>query len=432
MIDLDAIRANPKVYEKAVKDKFLDVSVKDFLKLDEDRKSKLVKVEEMRAKKNEVSKKIPTLKGAEKEKKLAEMKTFSDDLKTEEAALNSIEENWKAMQLDLPQIPLDSVPVGKDDESNEEVKKVGKIPKFKFTPKDHVILGEELDILDIPRGVKMAGARSYVLKGDGARLEMALLQFSLDKLREKGWTQFTPPYMATYDCFMGTGFFPGVDQENIYALGGQTEKDGPIESDNLYMVGTSEVTVASYHSGEVLKEKDLPLRYAGYSPCFRREAGTYGKDTKGLYRIHQFQKIEQVVLCEANQKEGLKMFNEILSNAEDVMQALELPYRIVTNSTGDMGKGKIFMQDIETWMPSRDSYGETHSCSYLGDYQARRLNIKYEDAGGNKKFAHTLNSTCIATPRILIPILEIYQNEDGTISVPKVLQPYMGKQKKIG
>ena len=440
MIDLDALRANPEAYEKAAKAKFLDVSIKDFLKLDEERKSKLVKVEEMRAKKNEASKKIPTLKGKEKEDLLAEMKTLSEELKTDEDALNNVEEDWKAMQLDLPQIPLDTVPVGKDDESNEEVKKVGDLPKFKFTPKDHVTLGEELDILDIPRGVKMAGARSYVLKGDGARLEMAVLQFSLDKLREKGWTQFTPPYMATYDCFMGTGFFPGVDQENIYALGGQTEKDAPIESDNLYMIGTSEVTVASYHSGEVLKESDLPTRHAGYSPCFRREAGTYGKDTKGLYRIHQFQKIEQVVLCTADQEEGLKMFDEILSNAEEVMQALELPYRIVINSTGDMGKGKVFMKDIETWMPSRDSYGETHSCSYLGDYQARRLNIKYMPAAAatrgsqpapKAQFVHTLNSTCIATPRILIPIMEIYQNEDGTINIPKVLQPYMGNQKII-
>ncbi len=430
MIDLDDLRARPEAYEKASKDKFLDVSIKDFLKLDDERKAKLTKVEEMRAKKNEVSKKIPTLKGKDKEKMLDEMKTFSNDLKTEEDALSAIEENWKAMQLELPQIPLDKVPVGKDDESNKVEKEVGKKPKFDFKPKDHVTLGEELRILDIPRGVKMAGARSYVLKGDGARLEMAILQFALDKLRDKGWTQFTPPYMATYDCFMGTGFFPGIDQENIYALGGQSEKDGPIDPDNLYMIGTSEVTVASYHADEVLKEEDLPLRYAGYSPCFRREAGTYGKDTKGLYRIHQFQKIEQVVLCKADQDEGLKMFDEILANAEEVMQELKLPYRVVTNSTGDMGKGKVFMQDIETWMPSRDSYGETHSCSYLGDYQARRLNIKYMPAG-RPTYVHTLNSTCIATPRILIPILEIYQNKDGSVDIPKVLQPYMGKQKKI-
>ncbi|MBU2213760.1 serine--tRNA ligase, partial [Patescibacteria group bacterium] len=211
------------------------------------------------------------------------------------------------------------------------------------------------------------------------------------------------------------------------------EKRGePINGDDLYTIGTSEVSVASYHKDEVLKEEDLPTRYVGYSPCFRREAGTYGKDTKGLYRVHQFQKVEQVVLCKADQEEGMKMFEEIRTNAEEVMQALSLPYRIIDVCTGDMGKGKVFMQDIETWMPSRNSYGETHSCSYLGDFQARRLNIKYETKDGERKFVHTLNNTCIASPRILIPLLEIYQKEDGSITIPDVLRPHMGGQEQIG
>ena len=231
---------------------------------------------------------------------------------------------------------------------------------------------------------------------------------------------------------MGTGFFPGVDQQNIYAVGGQERKDDPIQGDGLHLIGTSEVTVCSYHKDEVLQEKDLPTRYAGYSTCFRREAGSYGKDTKGLYRVHQFEKVEQVVLCRADQKEGMKMFEEIRNNAEDVLKALKLPYRVLNICTGDMGKGKVFMQDIETWMPSRKSYGETHSCSYLGDFQARRLNIKYETKSGEKKFVHTLNNTCIASPRILIPLLEIYQNADGTVTIPEVLRPYMGGQEKIG
>ncbi|MBU0457845.1 serine--tRNA ligase [Patescibacteria group bacterium] len=432
MIDLDDLRNRPEAYKKAAKDKGLNISIAEFLEQDEARREMLTAVEEKRAEKNAVSKEIPNMKGKEKEKALKDMKKLSDKLKKQEIELSNIEEKWMAMQMELPQIPLENVPIGKDEKTNEEVKKVGDLPKFDFEPKDHVTLAENLDILDITRGVKMAGARSYVLKGDGARLEMAVLQFALDHLREKGWTQFTPPYMAFYECFMGTGFFPGVDQENIYALGGQSSKDDPIEPDNLYMIGTSEVTVASYHKDETLKEEDLPKRYSGFSPCFRREAGTYGKDTKGLYRIHQFQKIEQVVLCKADQEEGLKIFDEILNNAEEVMQALKLPYRIVVNSTGDMGKGKVYMKDIETWMPSRDSYGETHSCSYLGDYQARRLNIKYEDSNGKKQFVHTLNSTCIASPRILIPILEIYQNDDGSVTVPEVLRGYMGGQEKIG
>ena len=230
---------------------------------------------------------------------------------------------------------------------------------------------------------------------------------------------------------MGTGFFPGVDQSNIYAVGGQDTEDAPLDADDLYLIGTSEVTVCSYHADEVLSMNDLPKRYAGSSPCFRREAGTYGKDTKGLYRVHQFEKVEQVVLCPADQDLAMSMFEEIRGNAEEVLQALELPYRVIDVCTGDMGKGKVFMQDIETWMPSRNAYGETHSCSYLGDFQSRRLNIKYEDANGEKKFVHTLNNTCIASPRILIPIIEMYQNEDGTVTVPEVLRPYMGGQDVI-
>jgi len=430
MIDLDDLRARPDVYQKAINDKDLKVSVKDFLKLDEKRRKELQRVEEMRSEKNSVSKKIPTMKGKKKETALKEMKKLSEELKKREEELKSVEEDWNKMQLELPSIPLDTVPVGKDEKSNVEVKTWGDKPTFDFKPKDHVTLGEALDILDIERGVKIAGARSYVLKGDGARLEMAVLQFALDKLREKGWTQFTPPYMANWECLMGTGFFPGAE-EQTYAVGAEEERGAPIKGDDLYLIGTSEVSVASYHKDEVLKEKDLPTRYFGYSPCFRREAGTYGKDTKGLYRVHQFQKIEQVVLCKADQEEGLKMFEEIRNNAEEVMQALKLPYRVVDVCTGDMGKGKVFMQDIETWMPSRDSYGETHSCSYLGDFQARRLNIKYETGGGDRKFVHTLNNTCIASPRILIPILEIYQNEDGSVTVPEVLRGYMGGQEQI-
>ncbi|MBU0767217.1 serine--tRNA ligase [Patescibacteria group bacterium] len=439
MIDLEDLRARPDAYQKAAKDKGLKIDVKKFLKLDKERKDLLGKVESGRAEKNAVSKKIPTMKGKEKETTLEEMRTLSISLKEQDAKLSEIEEEWEMTQLELPTIPLDSVPIGKDETENREVRKWGDLPKFNtssgfsasFKIKDHVKLGEDLDIIDIPRGVKLAGARSYFLKGDGARLEMAVLQFALDHLYKKGWTQFTPPYMASWECLMGTGFFPGAE-EQTYAVGAEEKRGSGVEADDLYLIGTSEVSVASYHKDEVLKEEDLPTRYAGYSPCFRREAGTYGKDTKGLYRIHQFQKIEQVVLCKADQEEGLKLFEEIRTNAEEVLQSLNLPYRIIDVCTGDMGKGKVFMQDIETWMPSRNSYGETHSCSYLGDFQARRLNIKYEDKDGNKQFVHTLNNTCIASPRILIPLLEIYQQEDGTVTIPDVLRPYMGGQAVIG
>ncbi len=431
MIDIQDLRQRPDAYKDAAKKKNIKVDIDAFLKLDEEHRSLIKEVEEMRAQKNAVSKAVPQMKGDEKKKAIADMKKLDVTLKENEVQLQEVESRWNDIQLRLPVVPLPQVPVGKDESENVEAYRKGDLPTFDFEPRDHVTLGEGLDILDIERGVKIAGARSYYLKGDGAWLEMALLQFTLDHLRKKGWTQFTPPYLASYECFMGTGFFPGGDQANIYAVGEQLEKEGPVTPDNLYLIGTSEVTVASYHMGETLPLEQLPKRYAGYSPCFRREAGTYGKDTKGLYRIHQFQKIEQVVLCKADVNEGLKMFEEIRTNAEEVLQALKLPYRVLTICTGDLGKGKLIQNDIETWMPSRNAYGETHSCSYLGDFQARRLNIKYVDTDGKKKFVHTLNNTCIASPRILIPILEIYQNADGSVTVPEVLRPYMGGKERI-
>lgn len=429
MIDLQDLRARPDAYKKAIKDKNLTVDVDAFLAIDAKRKDLLPGIEEKRAKQNDASKKIPTLEGDEKQALLTEMKTLSDDLKKAEAELKEVEEQWKSMQLQFPSVPLDTVPVGKDDSENVEVRKVGELPTFDFEPKDHVELGEALDIIDLPRGAKVSGARNYFLKGEGARLQQAVMRFTMDHLHAKGYTLFCPPLMATETCFMGTGFFPGADENQIYIVGGKEE--GEMVSDNLHLIGTSEVTVCSYHKDEIVDAATLPLRYAGYSACFRREAGTYGKDTRGLYRVHQFEKVEQVVLCKADQEEALKMFEEIRQNAEEVLQALKLPYRVINVCTGDMGKGKVFMQDIETWMPSRNSYGETHSCSYLGDFQARRLNIRYDD-NGEKKFCHTLNNTCIASPRILIPIIEMYQNADGTITVPEVLRPYMGGLEKIG
>ncbi|HLC76123.1 MAG TPA: serine--tRNA ligase [Candidatus Peribacterales bacterium] len=431
MIDLADLRQRPELYQLAAERKRVKINIHEFLVLDSRYLELLQKVEDMRAKKNSVSKSIPVMKAEQKEIALVEMKALSSALKEFEDEFSSLEAAWREMQFMLPNLPLERVPTGKDDSENVEVKTWGNIPTFDFAPQDHVALGEALDIIDLPRGAKVSGARSYFLKGDGARLHQAVLRFTMDSLVAKGWTLFSPPLLATYECFVGTGFFPGVDQSNIYAVGGQIEKGGTIEADGLHLVGTSEVTVASYHKDELLSSADLPKKYAGYSACFRREAGSYGRDTKGLYRVHQFEKVEQVVLCRADVEEGLKLFEEIRTNAEDILRALELPYRIVDVCTGDMGKGKLYMQDIETWMPSRKAYGETHSCSYLGDFQARRLNIKYETKEGKKEFVHTLNNTCIASPRILIPILEIYQKENGDIEVPKVLRPYMAGQKII-
>ncbi len=430
MIDLNDLRTRPDAYADAAKKKRINVDVKAFLKLDEERKEVLKDVEDMRGKKNAVSKEVPKMKGTEKETAIKDMKTLSDELKKKEEKLATLEIEWNRIQLLLPGIPLASVPVGKDDTENVEVRKHGKLPTFDFEPLDHVTLGEKLDIIDIPRGVKIAGSRMYFLKGDGARLEYAILMFTLDHLEKKGYTAFIPPLLVQYPAMMGTSYFPG-GEEQAYAVGVQKEKDGPVEGDGAYLIGTSEVSVTSYHKDEVLKREELPKRYCGISPCFRREAGTYGKDTKGLYRIHQFQKVEQVILCENDPEVSAKMHKEILTNAEEILQALKLPYRVVDVCTGDMGRGQVYKNDIETWMPSRKGYGETHSCSTFYDFQSRRLNIKYEAAEGKKQFVHTLNNTCIASPRILIPILEIYQQKDGSVVIPEVLRPYMGGKERI-
>ncbi len=431
MIDLDLVRSSPELFQAACKAKNIKLDVAAFLKLDEKRRSVMVEVQTMQAERNAVSKKMPTVKDkTEKETIVKEMKVLGGNLKEQEAALALLENDWMEMQLRLPGIPLPSVSKGKDDSENVEVRKHGAMPTFDFEPLDHVALGTALDIIDIPRGVKIAGARSYFLKGDGARLEFALLLFTLDHLKKKGFTAFIPPLLVNYEAMMGTSYFPG-GEEMAYAVGVKKSRTEAIESDDVYLIGTSEVSVTSYHGGETLALSELPKRYCGISNCFRREAGTYGKDTHGLYRIHQFQKVEQVILCENDSEISAKMHKEILQNAEEVLQALKLPYRVVDVCTGDMGQGQIYKNDIETWMPSRKCYGETHSCSTFHDFQSRRLNMKYIAKDGTKKFVHTLNNTCIASPRILIPILEMYQNKDGSVTIPEVLRPYMGGQERI-
>jgi len=415
MLDINFIRENPDIIKKAANSKKIEVDIDKLLKLDDQRRDLLQKVENFRAEKNAANQNIAKLKGKEKEEAIKEMKSVSDDEKRLNEELKNITEKFEYEMLFVPQPASKETPEGKDDTENKELYTWGDIPKFDFDIKDHVELGEKLDILDIPRGVKLAGTRSYFLKGDGALLEMATLKYTLDKLVSKGFTPFLVPHLVTDFAMTGTSYFPG-GEEQAYR----------VEKDNVNLIGTSEVSVTAYHSGEILKEEELPKKYTGYSPCYRREAGTYGKDTHGLYRIHQFQKVEQVILCKNDPEESKKMHEMLLKNAEEVLQDLKLPYRVVAVCTGDMGQGQYYKNDIETWMPSRDSYGETHSCSTFHEFQSRRLNMRYKDKDGKIHFCHTLNNTCIASPRILIPILEIYQQKDGTVKIPEVLRPYMG------
>ncbi len=422
MIDLHDLRERPEEYQRACEIKGVKFVVADFLKLDAEYRKARSDFETMRASQNAVSKEIPKLAGAEKEAKLAEMKGLAEKLKEATMALKDLEDSWTKQQLLIPSIPLPQVPVGKDDSQNIFHHAWGEVPAPSFEVRDHIRLGKELDLFDIERGVKIAGTRSYFLKGDGMRLQHAVMSLALDLLHKSGYTLMDPPHIVNWNAMMGTSYFPG-GEEMAYHLDQRDE--------GYYLIGTSEVPVASFHADEILTLEELPKRYAGYSPCYRREAGAYGKDTAGLYRVHQFYKVEQVVLCRADTDESMKMHMELLGNAEKLMQLMELPYRVVDVCTGDMGQGQVYKHDIEAWMPSRKAYGETHSCSSFYDFQARRLNTRYKDSSGKNVFCYTLNNTLIASPRILIPLLENHQNADGTVTIPKALRPYMGGQEVI-
>jgi len=422
MIDLNDLRSRPDAYREACKRKRIKFDVDIFLTLDEKRRAAVARTEQVRAQLNSLNKEVPKLTGADREKLLGQLKELSVEQKDLTAELKEVEEEWNRQQLFIPSIPDARVPDGKDDTENVEIRKVGEIPKFDFPLKDHIELGTALGLIDVERGVKIAGARNYFLTGDGARLHHAVLQFALNTIVGKGYTLMEPPHIVHYPAMMGTGYFPG-GEEMAYQLDGRDE--------GRYLIGTSEVSVASYHKDEIVPAQSLPLRYAGYSACYRREAGTYGKDTHGLYRVHQFYKVEQVIVCEADDAVSGKMHTELLSNSEEVLQQLGLPYRVVDVCAGDMGQGQVYKNDIETWMPSRKAYSETHSCSTLHDFQARRLNLRYKDSDGKNRYCHTLNNTLIASPRVLIPIIELYQQADGSVKVPEVLRPYMGGQERI-
>ena len=312
-------------------------------------------------------------------------------------------------------------PEGKDESENVEIKRVGEPPDFDFKPRDHVELGLMHGLFDIERGSKVAGTRSYYLKGDGALLENALMRYAIDVLVERGYTPFVTPVIVKEECMVGSGYFP-VGREEAYE----------IPRDGLFLIGTSEVTLVSYHMGEILSEDELPKKYAGYTTCFRREAGSYGKDVRGLYRVHQFQKVEQVVICRADEDEMMRYHSELLENAEYIVGSLGLCYRVVEVCTGEMGLGQVKKHDIECYMPGRGGWGETHSCSSFRDFQSRRSRIRYKSSGGKNLFPYTLNNTAAASPRLLIAIIEQFQQRDGSIIIPEPLRPYMNNREKIG
>ncbi len=420
MLDINYIRNNADIVKKAVADKLMDVDIDRLLEINASIRSMTASAESLRAERNSLSKQMPKMQGEEKDAAIKRVRAIKEELAELENRLSRSKAEFDAIMLTVPSVPAPEVPVGKSEEDNVEIRRWGEIPTFGFPARDHVELAEKLDIIDIPRAVKFAGSRSYFLKNEGVLLEMAICRFVIDFLVSRGFTPMTVPHMVRECAMQGTGYFPiGYDQAY------------KITEDELFLIGTSEVSLVAYHQNEILDYDELPKRYAGYSTCYRREAGTYGKDTRGLYRVHQFQKVEQVIICRNDDKEAEEMHYEILRNTEEILQALELPYRVALACTGEIGIGQVRKHEVETWMPSRNNYCETHSCSTLNDFQARRLNIRYRDRDGSLKYAYTLNNTGIASPRILIPLLEIYQNEDGSVTIPKVLRPYMNNREKI-
>ncbi len=421
MIDIKEIRDNPGKFKKAAIDKHFDVDIDKLLDIQSSLKNQKQQLQIIATEKNNIGKSIPKLDGIEKMAKLDRLSKLKIDEININANIKELQPTFDNLMQQVPQPADDDVPTGKDDTENVEIRKEGQIRQFDFEPKDHMQLGLALDIIDIERGVKLAGSRNYFLKGAGALLHWAILRFSMDHMVSKGYIPLSVPLLAKDDVMRGTGYFPG-SEEQTYQM----------ERDSLNLVGTAEVPMTAYHMDEILSKEQLPRKYVAMSSCFRREAGAAGKDTYGLYRIHQFDKVEQVVICQNSNEESEKFHDEILANSEAVMQALEIPYRIVNVCTGDLGRGQAKKYDIEAWMPSRNNYCETHSASKFYDFQARRMNLRYKDPATKKNlFCHTLNNTVIASPQVLIPVLELYQNSDGSITVPRVLRPYMNGMEKI-
>jgi len=412
MLDIRFIRENPGIIKEAAKKKHVDCNLTKILELDTKRKSLISKIEKLRSERKKLSKQH------DKQDK-NEIKVITVNIKKQltnfEKTLRETETNLHHLLLLVPNIPSNEVPEGLSDEDNVVVKKWGVPRNFDFEAKDHLQLANLLGIVDFKRGSKVSGSRFFFLRGNGVLLELALLRYTLDILLKQGFEPIITPMLVKQNAMEGTGFLPRGKTEAYY-----------IEQDDLYLIGTSEVPLVSFYDNEILKKADLPLYYAGISSCFRREAGAAGRDTKGLYRLHQFQKIEQIVFCRNDPEESRKQHMFILNNSEAILQGLGLPYRITLACGGECGIPQIIKHEVETWMPSRNNYCETMSCSTIHDFQARRLKIRYRENNGKLKLVHTLNNTGIATPRIMIPILEHYQQQDGSVVVPKVLKPYMG------
>jgi seryl-tRNA synthetase len=416
MLDIHFIRENADVVKAGAAKKHIEVDIDRLLALDEERKMLRTKLDDGRAEQNRMSDTISKAQGPDREQYIERMRAVKDGMSELEEQHTKVLEEWQKLMLTVPNIPDMTVPEGDDDSQNVEVRSWGEKPTFDFAPKDHIELMTASGMADFERGAKVAGFRGYFLKGDGVLLANAVSQLALNHFVGKGFEPMIVPSLVRRETFLGTGYLP-QGEEDLYKT-----------QDSEYLAGTGEVATMGYYMDETLDAAELPKKFVSYSPCFRREAGSHSKDTKGLIRVHEFFKWEQVVLAEASHEGSVQLHEELTTNAEEFLQKLGIAYHVVVNCGGDLGLGQVKKYDIEAWLPSQETYRETHSSSYFHDFQTRRLNIRYRDAEGKMQFAHSLNNTAVAMPRVLTMIVENYQNEDGTIRVPDALVPYVGKE----
>ena len=415
MLGLDFIKANRDTVERAIRDKGVDLDLDALLALDNEVRALKTEIDQLRAERNAVSARFKDATPEEKAELGRQAKEAGARAASLEGGLAAKDSELHGLMLKLPGIPYEGAPVGPDESSNQVIRTEGTPPTFDFKPLDHVALIEKNGWADLSRVTQVSGSRTYCLKGRMALLEMKLMAWALERIAAADFTPITVPAIAREQAFLNQGQFPGHREETY-----------EIPADEQWLAGTAEVALTSLHSGEIIEADKLPILYAGYSPCFRREAGSAGKDVRGLLRVHQFVKVEQYVICEADDAVSTEWHARLLDLAEGMLQALEIPYQVIETSTGDMGLGKFRMNDIESWVPSLGKYRETHSCSTLHDWQARRANIRYRGSDGKVRFAHTLNNTALASPRILVPLLENHQTADGRVLLPAALQQLLG------
>lgn len=417
MLDIKFIRENKDIIKEGAKKKHIEADVDGLIAVDDKRLELLSRVEFLRGEQNKVSVSMGgTLTDVARQQLIEEMRLVKDELKEKEEELRSVMAEWQSFMLQIPNVPDISVPDGDTDADNLEVKTWGEKTTFDFEPKDHIELMTSLKMVDFDRGIKVHGFRGYFLTGEGARLSMAIWSYALDFFSGRGFVPVLPPVIIRRETFMGTGYLP------------QGEDDLYKTQDGDFLAGTAEVPLMGFHSDEILSKEELPKKYLGFSPCYRREAGSHSKDVKGLIRVHEFYKLEQLILCEASHSESVKYHEEINRNTEEFIESLGIPYHTVANCGADLGMGQVKKYDVELWVPKENKYREISSASYFHDFQTRRLNIRYRDDDGKTKYAHSLNCTAIPTPRILVSLVENFQQKDGSIKIPEVLRKYYGKE----